>query len=485
MLDSIANILHQECGLQETDLLLVGFSGGPDSLCLLHLLHGLGYRVVAAHLNHKLRPQADEESHIVGQLARQTGVDFVAGEQDVPAYAKSHALSVEEAARQLRYRFLFDQAESYSAHAVVVAHTADDQVETILMHILRGTGLNGLGGMPLASLPNAWSEHVPLVRPLLHTWRWEVLEYLAEQGLTPLTDESNADTTYLRNRIRHELLPTLEGYNPGIRQSLLRLGQIVREDQAVITAVVQQAREKALAQQGAASPVFKRVEFLRLEPSIQRVLLREMIGSHLPGLVDVDFACIERGRLFVAEGKAHAQVDLVGGLVLVTDGSLFSVATGGAEFRSSQYPILASMDELELSTHGEVQLNGEWRLEAQVVPESELERARQVSLTNEDPYQAWLDRGALTTRLVVRRRRRGERMQPLGLGGHTVKISDVMVNLKLPRQARDSWPLVCSSGDIVWMPGYRQSEATRVGPETRQIIHIQLSRTSGSIFPKD
>ena len=166
MLDRLGETLNQECGLQLRLPLVVGVSGGPDSVCLLDGMHRLGYQAVVAHLNHQLREEAEADAQQVRQLAESLGLPFELESIDVPHFAEAERLSVEEAARIMRYRFLFRQAEKYAAQAVVVAHTADDQVETVLMHLLRGAGLAGLKGMLPRRLPNIWSQKVPPDRPL-------------------------------------------------------------------------------------------------------------------------------------------------------------------------------------------------------------------------------------------------------------------------------------------------------------------------------
>ncbi|MGD9093773.1 MAG: tRNA lysidine(34) synthetase TilS, partial [Anaerolineales bacterium] len=220
MIDKVARVLSDKCYLNPDKLVLAGISGGPDSLCLFDLLQRLGYQVVVAHLNHHLRPESAAEAEVVQSLSEAAGYKVVIGVSEVKQYAEEHALSVEEAGRLLRYQFLFEKGREFGAHAVAVGHNADDQAETVLMHILRGSGLSGLRGMSYYSLPNPWSDRIPLVRPLLCVWREEIIVYLRERDIKPIIDASNLDTAYARNRLRHELIPTLETYNPAIRKAL-------------------------------------------------------------------------------------------------------------------------------------------------------------------------------------------------------------------------------------------------------------------------
>jgi tRNA(Ile)-lysidine synthase len=476
MLDNIDSILQQECKLHINDRVLVGVSGGPDSLCLLHTLHRLGYLIIAAHVNHKLRPEAGDESLFVKQFAKQLGVDYISCRVDVHSYARELRISIEEAARTMRYRYLFEQAKEMDARAVLVGHNADDQVETILMHLLRGSGLSGLRGMEFITLPNPWSQDIPLIRPLLSTWREDILNYLSENELIPVLDKSNLDTAYFRNRLRHELIPILESYSPHIRQNLLRSGQIMQDDYSALQQLVNTAWDRNLVRQGTGYLAFKLNGLLELSPSIQRYFMRKAIGYHLPGLIDVDFDCIERGLGFLSETKPDGQVDLVAGLCLIKEGDLFWLAHGKDALPVSDFPVLGYGVQFTLNISSSLGLDNGWELYVEEVPDPVL--ALEQSNANLDPYQAWVDGGEITLPMIVRCRIPGERFRPLGMNDHSMKVSDVMINLKLPKRARSTWPLVCSGQDILWIPGYRQSQLARLTPESRLILHLTLRRLS-------
>ncbi len=477
MLDNIANIL-QKCKLQPGDCLLVGVSGGPDSVSLLHILHDSGFSLVAAYVNHQLRPQAHADGLFVKQFAADLGIKYISSDRDVNTFALEHSLSIEEAARTVRYRYLFEQAEKMGASAVLVGHTADDQVETILMHLLRGSGLSGLRGMEYRTLPNPWSARIPLVRPFLSTWRENIIAYLAEKKIAPVTDQSNLDTAFFRNRLRHDLLPILETYNSGVRQNLLRVGQIMQEDYSLIQQLVDQAWEANLARQGPGYLAFHRPGFLGLPVSLQRYLLRRAIAFHLPGLPDVDFECIERGMKFIVEGKPDGQVDLTAGLSITRERDLFWVASGQTVLPIDEYPSIAAGERQTVNLPSTVSLGGKWLLHAEIT--TDLEQVIKLSAANQDPYQVWLDGGALQYPLVVRCRASGDRIQPVGMAGHSIKVSDLMINLKLPRRSRKTWPLVCSGEHILWVPGCRLSQHALVNANSRSVVHLTLRRNISS-----
>ncbi|HEY4718942.1 MAG TPA: tRNA lysidine(34) synthetase TilS, partial [Anaerolineales bacterium] len=275
--DHLKTKLLQECQVASRQKLILGFSGGPDSLALLHALHVLEQPLVAAHLDHGLRPESAIEAEQAGQEAAFLGVPFLSERKDVGTFAEENRLSVEEAARQLRYAFLFKVAERQGASAVAVAHTADDQVETVLMHLLRGAGMAGLRGMAPRLLPNPWSAEIPLVRPILGIWRLEVLEYCAAQGLQPVQDASNQDTIFFRNRMRQDLVPQLETLAPGFKRRLAQSASLVAADYEVLASLTEATWRRCLSQQAAEYLELSRPAFLVELLSLQRAVLRRAV----------------------------------------------------------------------------------------------------------------------------------------------------------------------------------------------------------------
>jgi tRNA(Ile)-lysidine synthase len=478
MHDKIAMILVNECKIHAEDLLLVGVSGGPDSLCLLHVLHCLGYRLIIAHINHQLRHQAAADEAMVKRLASDMGVECLSTQVDVSSYAEEHSISIEEAARLLRYHYLFEQAHEKGAKAVVVGHNADDQVETILMHFLRGSGLSGLRGMDFLTVPNPWSDHIPLLRPLLNTSKEEIQGYLSEHHLEPVFDQSNQDTSYFRNRLRLELIPYLEGYNPGIRGNLLRLAQIVRDDYEVLQNNVENAWEKVLIKQGPIYLAFRQAKFMHLPISIQRYLLRKAINYHLPGLRDVGLESIERCMNFLNRANVHGQVDVLAGVRIIKDGDVFWVVDWQAELPVMDFPAIMEGQQLNFEIPSTLILENGWKLQS-----IEMTNPRKVFLGDEeknDPFETWLTTDDLSFPLTVRCRRAGDFIRPLGMHGHSVKLSDLMINLKIPKRARNTWPLVCTSEEVIWLPGYRVCQRASVKPNSQRIFKLTLSRESAS-----
>lgn len=472
MLPQLSHVLQQECQFEGQKPLLVGVSGGPDSLVLLDALNCLAVPLLVAHFDHHLRPTSGEDARLVQAAAASRGLACLLGEEDVGAYARAHHLSVEEAARTLRYRFLFDQAQRHDAAAVAVAHTADDQVETVLMHLLRGAGLAGLRGMPYRSLPNPWSETLPLIRPLLGTWRAQIVAYCAGRNLQPVLDASNLDQAFFRNRLRHELLPFLETYNPQVRQRVWQTAHLLSADYAALEQQAAAAWEACRLEQGPGYLALDSHALLAQPLALQRMLLRRALGTLRPGLRDIEFEAAAQALDFAAHPTRSGQRDLVAGLRLLWEEKKVWIATWQADLPGGEYPQV-DRGPLALPFPGEAALLQGWRLSAEEVEPS---RALDLAHHNADPFEAWACVDEIDRPLAVRTARPGERFRPLGMGGHSLKLADFWVNQKLPRRARAGWPLVCAGDAILWLPGFRLAHPYRLTAESRRAVHLRLWR---------
>ena len=452
--------------------LVVGVSGGPDSLVLLHLLTRLraeyDLRLQTAHLNHGLRPGADDDAEFVAQIAKAWDVPCAVERADVAAIAKEQRLSVEEAGRQARYAFF-----ARLAPAAAVAHNADDQAETVLMHLLRGSGLAGLRGM-LPKASNQWSvnsEQV-IVRPLLGTTRAEIEAYASAHGLQPRLDPTNADTTFFRNRLRHELLPFLETYNPNIHQILRRTAEVAAGDYELLRGLVEQAWADTLLPSPDNAITFDLPRWRALPLPLQRALLREAIGCLRPGLRDVDFTPVDNAVEWAQTAESGHTADLLGGLCLKIVGPTLIVGEWERRLEIRELEIReldASRSDYEtpLAIPGVTRFL-DWQFTTEVVE----------TLRVLDPWTAFLPHPQTPT-LTIRARRPGDRFQPLGMGGHTVKLSDFMINQKIPVTERDRWPLVVSGQTVLWVCGYRVSE--RVRTAAGEMVKVSALITTGTL----
>jgi len=468
---------------------VVAVSGGPDSVALLLLLHELAeplqLRLVVAHLNHQLRGEdSDSDEAFVRRLAQNRHLPFFSERADINALASRPGISLEEAARQYRYAFLGRIAKLVGANAVFVGHNADDQVETVLMHFLRGSGLAGLRGMlpsislaalrlPLFALPEyAALDNIWLYRPLLAVPRSVITQYLANASITPRFDRSNLDTTYFRNRIRHELLPFLKTYNPQIGNALWQMSATIREDYAFLAAIMERTWQESCRSATEKAVTFDLTIWRTLHVAQQRSLLRRAAWHLRRQLRDFDFEAVEHARHFLSApgSTAGQQISLPGRLRLTMSYDCFIVHDARVSPPATGPQL--SVAELTLMWPGETRLPGtDWRLQVESVERGALPANWMVDL-----WQTWLDADKINASLILRRRRPGDRFLLLGMAGHRVKINELMINRKIPRWERAQWPLVCSGDDILWVPGVRAGAVAAVDAKTVRLLHLRLDR---------
>jgi tRNA(Ile)-lysidine synthase len=478
MLFHLKSILHRECQIETDQSVLVGVSGGVDSLSLLAAMCELGYQVGVAHFDHGLRSNSNADLEFVRAAAEKRGCQFFSDRADTTTFARENHLSIEAAGRELRYAFLFEIAQDKGYSAVVTAHNADDQVETVLMHLLRGAGLAGLTGMRVRTIPNPWSNSIPLIRPLLETWRTEISKYCGEKKLQPIEDITNRDTKYFRNRLRHELFPLLEkDYIPGLRQRLWQTTNLLAADHELVTNVVNQSWDKDITEINPNAFSLNLATFNHHPLGLQRRLIRRALANLRPDARDIDFAMVQRVLDFCDQPSASRKMDFGLGIWGIVEMDTFILTTVPTQLPSDQWPQLAGTDSklVVVGSPIEVGLGREWRFFAQF--ESDLSQVRKLAQQNRDYFQAWLSIDTENVEILLRTRCVGDRFQPLGMAGRSMKLSDFMINEKMPVRARKHWPLVCLGADIIWVPGYRLAHPHRITGESRKILYLRLENT--------
>ena len=287
--------------IQRGKTLVAGVSGGPDSVCLLHILarlqERLDIKLHVAHLNHLLRgSESEADAEYVSNLAKELCINATVEQRDVETYRAKHRLSLEEAAREVRYLFFAEVASSSGTDRIALGHTANDQAETILMHLIRGSGIHGLQGMhPLTQLQSLTDSRLTVVRPFLQIRRKEIEEYCQYHSLTPRNDSSNLSASFLRNRIRSELIPLLRRYNPRIDDALLRTADSMAIDLSFFSQQVSLMWDRVVKEEEGRL-VLRFGEVTSLHPALQRYLLREAIRHLLGNLKDIEGKHIEQMR---------------------------------------------------------------------------------------------------------------------------------------------------------------------------------------------
>jgi tRNA(Ile)-lysidine synthase len=462
----VIDFIRKQSLISAGDKLVVAVSGGADSVCMLHILaqhcRDLGVELHAAHLNHQLRgAESDADAFYVSDLAHKLGVPATIERWDVAAYHDRKGGSLEEAAREIRYGFLAEVAEKLDASKVVTGHTRDDHIETVLLHLLRGTGTAGLRGLQPRStlLHNEKSDRLEIVRPLLDIARQETTDYCRRYRLSPRSDSSNESLSFLRNRIRLELLPVLRSYNSGIDKALLRLADIAEDDISFIEEQTSLLWPN-LVQKDSNALYLDVTKMLALPRALQRQVFRKAVRELRGSLKDLEADHIE-AMLESLSKPAGKRFYLPDGLTLSTEyGRLVMTPT-----RASLCPLPRLVGTASINVPGETDLPG-WRVRADIV---------QQSLGSDNGFAASFDLDKIGKKLVVRRRRPGDRFQPLGMN-QTKKLQDFMVDAKIPRAWRDRVPLVSSSKQILWVVGWRMDDRVKVTKNTKNILRLQFER---------
>ncbi len=450
--------------------LVVAVSGGADSVCLLYILAGLkqelGIDLHIAHLNHELRggESAADAKYVVG-LAKRLDIPATVESRDVKVYQKQRRLSLEEAAREVRYDFLSTVAKEVGALKVAVGHTGDDHIETLLMHLVRGSGINGLRGLAPTTNLKVSGGSLTVIRPLLCVSRQETVAYCRNNGLNPRLDVSNLSTEPLRNKVRHELVPELKKYNPQISQALMRLSRTANDDLDFIDAEAQRLMNSVFKVKKD-SAVIEKEGFLALHPALQRRLLRLAIESLLGSLKDIEAGHIE-DIIEALDKPAGKTIGMPFGLCFTIEYDRYILAS--ESLLLCLFPALAG--ETELNIPGRTTYSG-WEVKAAFISQSEYK----VQYSGANDFSACFDFDRVGKKLHVRRRLPGDRFQPLGMA-KPKKLNIFMIDARIPRKWRPRVPVVCSGDDILWVVGYRIDERYKVRPDTDKILRLEFKRT--------
>ncbi len=460
----VLNFIRGHHLILEPQRLVVAVSGGADSVCLLYVLFNLseelGVSVYVAHLNHQLRgAEAEADAQYVAGIAEQLGLPAIVESRDVRAYQAQRRISLEEAAREVRYNFLAKVAKSVGAERVAVGHTLDDHVETILMHLIRGSGIRGLRGLlPL----NKWvtaEDSLTVIRPLLEVSREETAAYCQRQRLDPRIDATNFSLSPLRNRIRQQLLPLLRNYNPQITEALVRTARIAVDNLAFLDEEASRAWDE-IASMEAGAIVLDKNRFLQINPAIQRHLLMLAIEKLLGTLKDIEAFHIE--EIMDALNKP------AGKIITLPEGLTFSIEYNRyilGKDTATLSPLPPLEGEYRIEIPGETRLPG-WFVEASI---SEPVQAPET----ENNFTACFDFDKVGNGLMARTRRPGDRFQPLGMS-QPKKLNQFMIDAKIPQVWRQRVPIVVSDRHILWVVGWRIDERAKVTDKTRRVLCLKM-----------
>lgn len=427
---TIRNYIEKEQLLQPSDKVIVALSGGADSVALLCILLDLGYKCVAAHCNFHLRDaESDGDEMFVRSLCERNGVQLFVKNFDTKAYAKEQKISIEMAARDLRYAWFHELMTQQSAQAVAVAHHADDQLETILLNLVRGAGLRGMSGMK--------PRNGHIIRPLLTCSREALEQYLTVKKQDYRTDSTNAETIFKRNKIRHQIIPLLEELNPNVRNTIVGNARHISGYSEMVQQMVANARADVMHEANA------------------------NIYIDIPKLLHCAGAEVLLFELLQPYGFSS---DVVEQIFVATQG------ISGKQFFAPDYTVLKDRDFLIIYPN-EKQIEGELKIQKTI-----RERLPNEQFPTSSASVAFFDADKLPATITLRSWQLGDKFAPIGMGGKMKKLSDFFSNQKFTLQEKQSVQLLASDNAILWIVGHRISDKYKVDAQTKFVAEISIRK---------
>jgi tRNA(Ile)-lysidine synthase len=462
LLEQVKRTIDRYHLLDKGDRLIVGVSAGVDSMVLLHLLNT--YRqefdlsLIVAHINHGLRPkESEKEAELVQKESERLGLTFEYGQFNVKEFQKVGGISLQDAARKIRFHFFNVLLQKYNANKIALGHNADDQVETVLLRLMRGSGLKGLKGM----LPIREGR---VIRPLLEVWRREIESFAEEMKIPYLLDSSNLKKNYLRNRLRLTLIPLIEKeYQPNFKKIVLKTSTILREENDYLERGAEEAYQKIVREEKDALS-FKFSEYQFLHPAIQWRIIQKMLGRIYSGET-------------VIEEREGMEVDQIYKKFHQLLPSFFIELPHGVSLEKRYDLVLIGKGWVKPVPPFEVELISPGRNYVE-----EIKREVVIEETSRDdkfkdlyglPDIALLDYQSLQFPLKMRNFRPGDRFRPLGVKG-TQKLKEFFIDHKIPKFERPRILLLISGEMIAWVVGYRIDERVKVTEKTQRILKVEV-----------
>ena len=445
--------------MKRKDRVLAAISGGPDSIALLHILHSsskeLGITLRAAHLNHMIRGRdALLDQRAVVSFCKKHSIPLSVKSINVPAMARSQKISLEDAGRRARYEFLEETADRVGASKIAFGHTADDNVETVLMRLVTGAGMRGLLGIP--------ARRGRIVRPLIDSWRSEIEEYCRAHNLKPRIDKSNYDAKYLRNRVRHKLIPLLKTFNPNFKGAIKQMSDTMSADYEYLIGISEKALHGATKKTSRGSISLDIDKLLTYPDSIRRLVLRLAIEGVKGDLENLTLSHVEDISKKLLDNKRW-ELHLPDGVFALGNGDEL-------EIRSNAPKVAHKLNfKYKMPIPGSITIR-----EAGVKIKAELaSKMSHLKLKLKDKNCALLDVGKIGSEVVVRSRGEGDRFSPFGFSG-TKKLKDYLIDEKVPAEKRDLVPIVESGGRIAWVAGMRIDDRFKVTKDTKKVVRLRL-----------
>ena len=458
--------------LKQGERVLIGVSGGKDSVSLLYILKEIereyNLSLFIAHLNHLFRgKEAEGDARYVQRLGKRLSIPTRVERFDVPKFIKMSRLSAEEGARVIRYRFYHQIAREVGANKLALGHTADDNVETVLMRFLRGAGIDGLVGIP----PLREEGGLVIIRPLIEVWEEEVEDYCQRLKIKPREDSSNQSLDYLRNRIRLKLLPQLRReYNLEIKESILGLVKTLRSDYDYLKEETKNAFLRVLVEESSERVSLEVKGLLKLSLSLRMRVLREAIRKIKGDLKGISLENIEGVLTLLEKGRTGKKLSLPDKIWAEREYDYLIVFKEEKERKSFDFnyrlkiPGITEIKELGIEIEANILTRAPDRRDI-LVPQST------------GVAQAYFDYQLVGEQITLRRKKPGDKFIPLGMNDFQ-KLKKFFIDKKVPQKIRDNVPVVATSDQIIWIVGYRMDERVRVTKKTKQVLELKVIKTN-------
>ena len=472
--------------IQKGDSVLVGASGGPDSMALLHALLSLAdsmeLRLGVAHLNHCLRQTASDcDENFVKIVAEKKGVPVFVQKKDIASEREKTGLSLEEAGREARYHFFNAVCRKNRFNKIAVGHHKDDNAEQIILNLIRGSGPAGMGGIP--------PIRKNIIRPLIRTSRSEVLDYLNTNKIEFVIDQSNADERFARNNIRHHLMPLLkQRYNPKISETLDRLSTIVQSEEEWINSLVNPLFETSVISSNDRQLTLSVVQLKHFHGAAQRRVLRKAILAVKKDLRRIRFSHIDSIIQLINSNPRQARLDLPDRIRILKKADLLFIRKELKNLRTIQPPVE------DATPHAfEYQISGSDIESRQPVFISEINShisffkmhpTRIQNLTELSDHTAVFDWDTIQFPIIIRNFHPGDRFSPIGMTG-TQKLKKFFINNKIDSLKRADFPIFVSGNEIIWVGGLRMADPFKLTRKTKTILKVEISSGTPPFIPAE
>lgn len=443
--------------IEANDNILVGVSGGPDSMALLYVLmeirRDIEFNIFVAHVNHGVRgKEALEDEKYVEDTARMLNLPYFSKTVDMDGYAKKHKISSEEAGRELRYLFFNEILSKIGGGKIAVAHNKNDQAETLLLRFFRGAGIDGLKGMEY--------KNGNIIRPLLGIERREIEKYLSDKNIESRIDRTNLETIYDRNRVRLEVLPYIkEHFNSNIVDTLWRMSEIMSIDSDFLDSFSKKTYVKIVKEKAKNSIILDGDAFLKEHRSVQQRIIRDAIVDINGSLKGITYKHISDALALFLKGETGKRINLIDNIIAKTSYNDFII--------EKEEGIKSEDFIYKLNINDSTYLNDigyEFNVEVKPI--------EKVNINTKNRFIKYFDYDKIIGNIYVRNRRDGDRFVPFGMNG-SKKIKDYFIDEKVPKDIRDRIPIIVDDKNIIWVVGYRISETYKITDNTENVLIIE------------